>query len=531
MQNKVRNTLQNRIQSKNMRTLLFCFFTAFILLTLCTKSSFIYPFNDWVDSNCFFTVGKSMLHGKVLYRDIYEQKGPWLYFLHAGAYLISHKTFFGVYLLELGAGTVFLYFAAKTLFLYRVRGVYALLPFFGAAVYASRSFCHGDSVEELILPIFTACLYLSERSFRRRKPLTVKEWFAVGALAGLVLWMKFNLVGFFVGWALVPIWKSFRQNGIVSAFKAAGAVLAGVLLPTVPVLLYFGVTRSLGDLWTAYFYNNLFLYAKASQGGLAEITAVLQTLLLRLKTHVVRNWIYAVPGILGVVWYTAVRKGVRAHLLLTALFTVLCVCTGAVCCPYYTLVFSVFTLFFCLPVCSALSHLPIEPNPKIITPALVLVSLMLSGTFAYCTSTNTYLTAYQKDDLPQYKFEKIICSMENPSLLNFGFLDGGFYTVTDIVPDCKYFCRLNIMLPEMFAGQDAEVLLQNPDFVVTRSAPLPFGAYTRVAEATQYFEGVDFTYYLYAADRILPELTEKGVLSAAERPQNAEAEQGNTVQN
>ena len=121
---KVKKVLQNRIQSKDTRTLLFCLLTAFILLTICTKSSFLYPFNDWVDSNCFFTVGKSMLNGKVLYRDIYEQKGPWLYFLHAGAYLISRKTFFGVYLLELCAGTVFLYFAAKTFELYRVRGIY-----------------------------------------------------------------------------------------------------------------------------------------------------------------------------------------------------------------------------------------------------------------------------------------------------------------------------------------------------------------------------------------------------------------------
>ena len=254
---KVTSTIQNRIQSKNTRTLLFCFLTAFVILTICTKSSFLYPFNDWVDSNCFFTVGKSMLHGKVLYRDIYEQKGPWLYFLHAGAYLISHKTFFGVYLLELFAGTVFLYFAAKTLFLYKARGVYLVLPLLGAAVYASRSFCHGDSVEELVLPIFAVCLYLSEKSFSLNKTLSVRQWFAIGALAGLVLWMKFNLVGFFVGWALVPLYKTLRRNGISGVFKAAGSVLLGVLLPSLPVFLYFGVTKSFCDLWTAYFYNNL----------------------------------------------------------------------------------------------------------------------------------------------------------------------------------------------------------------------------------------------------------------------------------
>ena len=50
---------------------LYCLLAAFVVLTICTKSSFLYPFNDWVDANCFFTVGKSMAEGKVLYRDIY----------------------------------------------------------------------------------------------------------------------------------------------------------------------------------------------------------------------------------------------------------------------------------------------------------------------------------------------------------------------------------------------------------------------------------------------------------------------------
>lgn len=464
-----------------------------------------------------------MLHGKVLYRDIYEQKGPWLYFLHAGAYLISQKTFFGVYLLELFAGTVFLYFAAKTLFLYKVRGVYAILPLLGAAVYASRSFCHGDSVEELVLPIFMICLYLSEKSFCLQKPLSARQWFSVGALAGLVLWMKFNLVGFFVGWALVPIYKTFRRNGIAGVLKATGAVLLGVLLPTIPVLLYFGVTKSFGDLWLAYFYNNLFLYADA-QDSTANISAVLQTLQVRIRWYVLRNRFYAPLGFLGVLWYTLTRKGHRAHVLLTAAFTVLCVCTGAVCYSYYMLVFAVFSVFFCLPVCLILSRLPEEPKPKILSSALVSVSLILSGTFAYCTSTNIYLTAYQKEELPQYKFEKIICSVDNPSLLNYGFLDGGFYTVTGIVPDSKYFCRLNIQLPEMYEMQAADILSQAPDFVVTRSYPLTFGAYTCVGAATQYFEGMDFNYYLYAADRILPQLAENGTVPTAERAAVAEAE-------
>ena len=84
--------------------------TAVVAITICSKASPLYPFNDWVDSNCFLTVGKAMLHGQVPYRDLFEQKGPLLYMLHALAALISDTSFLGVYFVEIAACAAFLFF-------------------------------------------------------------------------------------------------------------------------------------------------------------------------------------------------------------------------------------------------------------------------------------------------------------------------------------------------------------------------------------------------------------------------------------
>ena len=88
---------------------IICLLVSFATLAVCTRSSFLYPLNDWVDSNCYFTVGKSMFNGKVVYRDIYEQKGVLLYFIHGIAYLISNTTFFGVFIFEVIFFAAFLY--------------------------------------------------------------------------------------------------------------------------------------------------------------------------------------------------------------------------------------------------------------------------------------------------------------------------------------------------------------------------------------------------------------------------------------
>ena len=61
---------------------LLCLAASAVLLLLCSQSSPLYPLNTWGDANCLLTVGRVMKAGGVVYRDIYEQKGPTLYLLH-----------------------------------------------------------------------------------------------------------------------------------------------------------------------------------------------------------------------------------------------------------------------------------------------------------------------------------------------------------------------------------------------------------------------------------------------------------------
>lgn len=506
------DTRKSNDRRTDFRAFLYCLLTAFVVLTICTKSSFLYPFNDWVDANCFFTVGKSMAEGKVLYRDIYEQKGILLYVLHALAYRISADTFFGVYFIEVLAGALFLFFAYKTVRLYARRGILFWLPWLGALIYASASFCHGDSAEELCMPILTACIYLSERSFRRGKTLSFWNWFVAGVLGGCVLWIKFNLLGFFLGWALVPLYRTLRDKGVLSVLRAAAGVLLGVLVPSVPVLVYFIKNDALSDLWTVYFYNNIFLYSAAQDEG-QGVLSLLQMLYGRVRIFMGIAYPFAIPAFIGIVWYSLVSPAkYRFAPALAALLLVPLIFSGSLNLMYYWLAFAPFAVYGLIPLCVLTDRL-LKQDFRRITAALTAVSLVCTGLFAWAFSQNTYLMQYEKEDMPQYQFKEIILSVEDPSLLNYGFLDGGFYTVCDLVPECKYFCTLNIPLEDMFVAMDMQIALGLPDFVVTRSTPLVSENYICVASANMYFEGIDFDYYLYASVRVLPQLIDAGVLT------------------
>ena len=84
------------------------------MLLVCSKNSPLYPMNDWVDVNCFFTIGRGIRHGLVPYLDLYEQKGPLLYAVYALAAWISETGFIGVFIVETVCFATYLYFSGRT---------------------------------------------------------------------------------------------------------------------------------------------------------------------------------------------------------------------------------------------------------------------------------------------------------------------------------------------------------------------------------------------------------------------------------
>ena len=81
----------------------------------------------------------------------------------------------------------------------------------------------------------------------------------------------------------------------------------------------------------------------------------------------------------------------------------------------------------------------------------------------------------EKSRYPQFQFASYIrnSGIENPTLLNYGFIDQGFYLAAEISPINKYFCRVNIpynALPEMYDQQKELIDQKSVDFVVVRIA-------------------------------------------------------------
>ena len=77
----------------------------------------------------------------------------------------------------------------------------------------------------------------------------------------------------------------------------------------------------------------------------------------------------------------------------------------------------------------------------------------------------------KREDYPQYQFAQIIRQTPEATLLNYGFLDGGFYLAAGVMPTTKYFCQLNIpeeVLPEIPRTHQRMIENGETDYVVAR---------------------------------------------------------------
>lgn len=466
-------------QKQNHAILLgLCVLAAALLLLLCSQCSPLYPINVWGDANCLLTVGRVMREGGVVYRDIYEQKGPTLYLIHALAACISDTSFFGVYVLEVISFAAVLYMACR-LAMRRVNlGIaFAGAALVGACVLVGGAFSRGDSAEEFCLPYLMGALCLVMRHYGEKNgPMDLRALFVCGLLAGVVATIKFTILGLFVGLCVAEGVLALRAGGLRRALVSAGVFLAGMLLPVAAWCAYFAAHGALGDFYTAYIHNNVFLYSDETRTLMDVVRDI---------WHAIRsNLLWMIPvGCAKVLLLLDRKESLRLKLSLMSMAA----CAFAAVFflgrtwPYSPLTLSVFAFAGVGMICSA-----IRLNSCALRRAFCAVCCVLAVAVAVLCSPNAYLRGVPLENLAQAHLAQYI--HEGATLLQYSHLDDGLYLTADRLPQQKYFVRLNVHYDEMDAELDRYVREAIPDYVLTSWEPLPeqFDRYQLIATDAGY---------------------------------------------
>jgi len=452
---------------------LLCSIISILSLTLVSKCSPLYAINDWYDPNCFYTVGKGIVRGLVPYRDLAEQKGPLVYFLHALAFLIDGQSMLGVFLFEIISSTVTLYFIYKIARLYvSERQAMLLLPLWALCVYSSVSFFKGDSVEEFCLPILTVGLYHLLKYSAREMPA---RWVLLaGVMAGCVLWMKFTLLGFWLAWLILALWRPLRAGEVGRCFARLGWFLLGMLIATAPWLVYFGIHGAVGDWLHTYLWVNIFVYTDTGFLNIPVLNPILGTVM-----NAAINPIATVLTIMGIRFLLRwPRAEGRYDVIITLALLLLGMYIGGNRFPYYHLLTMPYVIFG-LTALAAIGERHgllkrVEDNARAFRRALATLiasAVLLTAGLSFNTTQMRFFI--DEEQLPQRRFARIMNEMQSPTLLHYGTLDSGFYYAADILPVNRFFCALNMdyeHFPRMMDEQNEMVREGRVDFIVVELA-------------------------------------------------------------
>lgn len=421
----------------------YCLLVAFCFLSLTSKNSFLYPFNDWVDANAFFTVGKSMFNGVTLYKDIFEQKGPLLYVIYGIGYLLSNTTFHGVFILEVLFFSIFLFYIYKLISLFiNKRFSFIIIPILTFLLTTCNAFVQGGSCEEFCFPFFAISLYYFSIHFLKKK-LNSKELIINGFIAGCILLTKFTFLGFWLGFMLFIFLDFIINKKYRESIFSCIYFLIGMFIPIILFLIYFICTDSYKDFIECYFKINITLYSNAEEYSIFKhLVLVLYSgfncLLIESKKIFVG--LVLIPIIF---YFIKINKYYKISIIGIFLITFFGIFFGLRYYDYYVLPLFLFIIFFIIGVFIILGkNVKMNFTNKSLLIYVLFFFIFLLGSYFNANYREELFT--KKEDTVQYKYAEYMNKYDNPTLLNMRTLDCGFYTSSGIIPNTRFFEVQNI---------------------------------------------------------------------------------------
>lgn len=261
------------------RTVLLALAAAVFLLACSRSTTPLLEFEAGQDAAFFRLVGQGMAQGKLPYRDYFDMKGPYLFWLeYLGAVIAPGRL--GIFLVQWLCLSVSLYFAVKCFDLATEDGAplwAALLLLLPMGYVMSYTMTGGNLTEELSLPFLMPCLYLFLRYLNQsRIPSPENQdhpvWagFYYGVAFGVMALIRVTngaLIGAILLTAVCNLaaWKRFRN-----LFANGGMFLLGILVGAMPGLIWCYFRGILPEMLSQVF---LFGFRYSGESGLLQSLA------------------------------------------------------------------------------------------------------------------------------------------------------------------------------------------------------------------------------------------------------------------
>ena len=223
----------------------------------------------WMDSSVFVYVAQQILDGDIVYKDIADHKGPFLYAILASALFLFKGEWIGIWIFEivsLFATSVIFYktarlFAGKKI---STLSVMTSILFLIPLMIGGELYPRGNLTEEWALPYIAIAQYIFIRRLKDDKKFTIIQLLILSLTFVLTFMLRANLVALWVGYGIIVIWRWISMKRFKEMITNISFILLFIVLSVLPFFLYFHINDALSDALYWVFKFNISEYASPS---------------------------------------------------------------------------------------------------------------------------------------------------------------------------------------------------------------------------------------------------------------------------
>jgi|GEM_PF-3354617 len=247
--------MKDRICGNKWFPLVFLPIAAVFVLFFSTSTSPFYD-NEGFDSMLFKQMGLAVLQGKIPYVDLFEHKGPIIFYINAlGQWIVPGRT--GILLVQFMFMSFTLVLWWKTIRLF-LRPFVSFVTVLCLLALLIGFYALGNQCEEYMMPFACGALYISlKHLFSERKSLRNTDSLLLGLCFGFLFFVRPNdavsqVGGLVFGLGILLV----MDGGYKTLLRNALSFTAGFVLIALPILAWFGHHGALEDMYYGMVTHN-----------------------------------------------------------------------------------------------------------------------------------------------------------------------------------------------------------------------------------------------------------------------------------
>ena len=202
------------------------------------------------DASFFTLVGRGILEGKVPYRDFFDLKGPYFFFIEAIGQLMAHDRL-GAFLIQIpfAFASLVLIYEICLLFLTKRKALFIMIVYLWGNI---TTLWGGNTLEEFALPLSLACLYIVLKKLVKDHgtfdDVSFVTMFILGLCLGFDILSKISVAAPILGIIAAIIYHNLSHKNIKRALLNLLYIILGAAVAALPVIIYFGSHGALSDM-------------------------------------------------------------------------------------------------------------------------------------------------------------------------------------------------------------------------------------------------------------------------------------------